>query len=76
MSQQPTIFLVSTFADNLPAQLMARRPAKLESGIRGDVRALVSVGAGCEVNFNFVEGAWSLKPPSGFGEAMAERRLM
>ena len=52
------------------------RPAKTISGVRGDVRALVSVAGGSEVIFGFVEGGWSLKPPSGYGEVMAERRLM
>lgn len=51
-------------------------PAKIISGIRGDVRALVSVGAGAEVSLSFAEGAFSLKPPDGYGEVMAERRLM
>lgn len=46
------------------------------SGVRGDVRALVSVTGGSEVLLTFVEGGWSLKPPSGYAEIMAERRLM
>ena len=56
--------------------LRGGRPAKIISGIRGDVRALVSVGAGAEVSLSFAEGAFSLKPPDGYGEVMAERRLM
>ena len=42
-------------------------PFKVLSGIRGDVRALVSVGAGCEVALSFAEGSWTLKPPPNFG---------
>jgi hypothetical protein len=52
------------------------RAAKEVSGVRGDVRALVSVAGGSEVLLTFVEGGWSLKPPAGYGEVMAERRLM
>ena len=46
------------------------------SGVRGDVRALVSVASGSEVLLTFVEGGWSLKPPAGYGEIMADLRLM
>lgn len=60
----------------LPPFFVATRPVKTTSGIRGDVRAIVSVGGGAEVDLTFAEGGFALEVPSGFGEAMAERRLM